>query len=166
MRLIGLLLICSSPALFGFFRGEEIRRQMKIQESMLLFFENLQFEIQVFLRPQREIFHSFQNTTLEKAGFLPDLRRETEENPCGALKRALSSFLENDTFPKRELEEILAFASRFGMQSKEAQIADCTKLLSFLSAKIEKRKDDTKNKLSLSRLVGGAIGIGLFILLI
>ncbi len=166
MRFLGLFFICSAPALLGFFRGEEIRRKMKTQEAMLLFFENLQFEIQVFLRPQSEIFHSFENPHLEKIGFLPDLRRKTKEDPCGALDRALRSFLEEEIFPQREKDEILFFASRFGMQSKTAQIADCSKLSSFLTNYVEKRKDDVKNQMTLSRLVGGAIGIGLFILLI
>ncbi len=165
MKYIGLLFISIIPILLGAQKKYALLMEEKEKEALIRFFEAVRFEIDSFLRPQKEIFHRYENAILEKRGFLPLLRQEVDQNPCGALFRATKQLLEKEIFSQKEQEALLAFSENFGMQSKNAQISDCDRLLLVLRSEEEKIKEKRKTDASIAWTSGLCLGIGLFILM-
>ena len=166
MKLFASVLLAVIPIILGWRRKTRILLSGRIKAAFIRFAEQLHFEIEAFSRPQNQIFFRFEDGILERIGFLPRLRKEVEEEPCGALERALASFSEEICFSPLEEEAWTEFAHRFGMQSKHAQLKDCEKLLSILQKEEESAKEKRTNDAALAWTVGICVGVGLFILLI
>jgi len=166
MRTAGIAFLSFVPVLAGFFAKIYFEKEEKIKHALIVFFEHLQFEIDCFLRPQEEIFFCFQNSVLEKCGFLPVLRQEVQKEPWGVLERSLAILTENIHFTPREEEALHQFAKNFGMQSKKKQIEDCESLLKLLKMEETTEKQKRKTNGSILWTCGICLGIGIFILLI
>ena len=166
MRLFGIGFLSLIPVLWGAWRREAIRKEGRLHAAAIRFFEHLKLEIEAFSRAQDAIFRDFQDPDLEKNGFLPRLRGEVERNPCGALGRALEGFSAGGWFSSREREALREFSAYFGMQSKDAQLKDCEKLLIVLRTREEKEQEKRKADASIAWTTGLCAGLGLFILLI
>ena len=61
---------------------------------------------------------------------------------------------------------MLAFARGFGTLAKEAQLAECDKLLAVLTPRAEECKADEKNRVRISVAAGFAVGAGILILIV
>lgn len=166
MRLFAAFFLAVIPIYFGWQRKTQFLFLGRLKGAFIRFAENIEFEIDAFSRPQNQIFQRFEDGVLERSGFLPQLRNEVEQDPCGALARTLSSFYSEGWFSPLEEEAWIEFSSRFGMQSKQTQLQDCQKLLSILNKEEEKSKEKRSSDAALAQTVGICVGVGLFILLI
>ncbi len=166
MRVFGLILICLIPILIGAARRERLLQIERVQSSFLRFFEHVQFQIQSFSRPQDEIFCQFEDKTLEKIGFLPSLREQVRSDPCLALHRTVQRHYEQIGFSAEKAQFVEEFSANFGMQSKDAQLKDCEKLLLALHDLENKEREERRNEATVAWTFGLCIGIGLFILLL
>ena len=164
--LIGVLLLSLIPILIGEWRRKQILDEGIQSEAMIAFLEHLEFRIRVFNQSQERIVADFQNQAMEKNGFLPSLREEIQREPCGALGRTMSHFLEETEFFPLIGDSLLSFSSSFGMQSREGQIRDCEQILSLVKAQEEKGREERMAKANVSRATGLCAGLGIFILLI
>ena len=166
MRLFSAILLALIPIYLGAKRKATLLQEGRIKAALLKLAEGIHFEIEAFSRPQNQIFSRFEDTTLEKIGFLPRLRDEVDRDPCGAFSRTLDFFHGERLFSPLEEEAWRDFALRFGMQSKIAQLEDLKKLLRILEKEEEKAKEKRASDAALAWTVGLCAGIGLFILII
>ncbi|MBR3836572.1 MAG: hypothetical protein IKJ74_00360 [Clostridia bacterium] len=166
MRVTGITLLSLVPILIGLYRKEKLLRQGRLRASLLHLLETVAFEIDAFTRTQDQIFLQFRDRELEKTGFLPQLRQEIEKAPCGAFRRSLTVLFQESFLSEREQNELLEFGEYFGLQSKEAQLRDCKKILSLLHSEEERVGAKRKADASIAQTTGLCIGVGLFILLI
>ncbi len=166
MKTAGLLLLSIVPILFSYFLGEEIRQKQNLRKNTVLFFQHILFQIENFNRDQKEIFFSFDNKVLEKAGFLPSLREEVESAPCGALGRIIKKHLPSFGFSPQMADLVQSTGDHFGTQGKESQINELYHTIDQLKKENEKEKTETENKIRISRMVGITVGIGIFILML
>jgi stage III sporulation protein AB len=165
MKLFGLFFISLVPILFGLWQKRQLLRQGRIKEALIRFFQHLSFEIEAFLRPQEEIFATFQNEDLEEILLLP-LRLEVKKDPCFALERVMEPFLDTLPFTPRESLALKEFSKNFGIQSKERQIEDCKNILAVLKSEEERLKDKRLADGQIAQTVGICAGVGIFILLL
>lgn len=166
MKTVGLIFLSAVPILFSFFLGEEMRQKENLRKNLPIFFRHIIFEIENFNRDQKEIFQSFENRALEKCGFLPELCKEVEESPCGALYRSMEKHLPSFGFSVQIYDLILGVSERFGTQGKESQVKELSALAETLEKNYEKEKTETENKIRITRMVGLTVGIGIFILML
>lgn len=166
MKFFGLLLISLIPALFGFGKGEELRKKRKLSLSFLSFLEDVSFQIRHFNRDQKEIYSSFQNQALTQSGFLPDLLEETAENPLGALDRTVRNHLSDFLFSQKARDGILLFSGHFGTQSKERQLDDMKTLILILEKELNAQEKTVADKIKMMRVTGVCAGLGILILLL
>ncbi len=166
MKMIGLILLALVPTVIGFYRGEELRKILKIQMGFLQFFREIEQQISLFSREQQEIFANFQNKSLEDIGFLSHLREEVRKEPCGAIHRVIHAFPLEKYFGETQRDYIYLVCERFGMLSREAQLQDLSKLILLLSKEEDTAKEITDGKIRIARTVGMTAGLGLIILLI
>jgi len=166
MKLFGLFLISLAPISYGFYHAACLRRLLRTRVELARFFNYLRDQIDFFSKPQEEIYRQFENAYLERIGFLPQLRSEYQNNPCGAMERAVEFLLEAWDFSVSESEALRSFSGQFGMLSKEAQISDCDRLITVLEAQEKEKRKTIDTDIRLSRLFGLTVGIGIFILLL
>jgi len=166
MKNIGLILLAVVPMIFGFFKGEELRRTAKIKQALLVFFQTARTQIALYRREQKMLFCEYEDPLLEKIGFLPLLREEVEKDPCLALNRAVESSMDCFSLSSAETKAIKEFSENFGMQSHQSQITDFDKLLPLLKEENEKYEKDLQGKIKLNRTIGITAGLGIYIMLI
>ena len=166
MKVLGLILLALIPTSIGFYRGEELRKILKIQRGFLQLFREIEEQISLFTREQQEIFTKFQNKSLEDIGFLSHLREEVKKEPCGAIHRSIRAFNLEKYYGETQREYIYLVCERFGMLSREAQLQDLNKLILLLSKEEDTAKEITDGKIRIARTVGMTAGLGLIILLI
>lgn len=166
MKSIGVFLLALIPILAGFFRARALEKNEKRKGALLLFFDEIYFQIYNFNRSQAQIYQNFENKILEEEGFLPSLREEAEREPWGALRRVIEDYLGSVSFSPRAHQAILDFGERFGMQSKSAQLSDLDQTLKCLREEEKKDAETIKNRIKIARMTGLTAGIGIFILLI
>ena len=165
MREIGAVLIGIAFALPGFLMAAENDRRRRKGLCMMRFWEYVLFEIKTFTRDQKTIFHGYRDAYLEKTGFLPLLRQNTDTEPVGALARTLSVHMQQDARSPIK-EETLKVGERFGMQSKSAQTQDLEALLSLYRREVEEKQKENAAKSRLYLICGAALGLGVWILLV
>lgn len=166
MKFFALCLFALIPFLFSLWKVEELKEKMKLQEALLIFLEEICFQIKHFNRDQKEIFCLFQNKVLEKSAFLNELRKETEEKPLFAVKRTLEKHLPSFSFSEKCQDALLKFAENFGVQSKQRQLEELEETIEILSAEQTKEKPKTENKMKMIRTTGITAALGILILLI
>jgi len=165
MKTAGLICFASALTLMGYFHGEKIRKTMICMEELFRLIQHIRFEIEVFSREQGEIFRKFQSDFLERCGFLEQLIRETENNPTGSLFRSLDSFLSRFPILPRWKEELLHWAESFGMRSRTKELEETERLELFLEKSLQTEREEMKNRIRLSGILGLTAGIGILILL-
>ena len=166
MKYFALILLSLIPILIGIWKSEDLKQKMKLREGFLAFLEEIRFQIQMFNRDQKEIYSGFENLLLTKCGFLPDLIKETNENPLGSLSRTVEFHLADFSFSKRSEDCILSLSKHFGTQSRERQLEELDESIHFLREEMAREKDRVLNKIKTIRISGFAAGLGIFILLI
>ncbi len=166
MKNMGLLLLALVPTVFGFFKGEELGRTGKIKKALIAFFQTARTQIRLYRREQKALFSDYEDTLLEKIGFLPLLREEVKKDPCLALSRAVDASTKSLMLSAAESKALSEFSKNFGMQSQASQLEDFDKLLSVLNEENEKFQEDLQSRIKLNRTIGITAGLGIYILLI
>ncbi len=166
MKSVGLLFLALIPTLYGFFKGEEIRRSVKTKRALIDFIQTMQNEISLYHREQKAIFLAYEDPMLEKIGFLSHLKEEVEKSPCLALQRSFEFLLTKLQFSSLESRAMTEFGNSFGMQSHASQLKDFDRLLVVLKSEDEKRQKDLAGQIKLNRAMGITVGLGIYIMLI
>lgn len=164
MRTLGLLLIFISASAVGFMKANSYKECEKEINSFIKMIYFIKHEISVYLTPQSEIYEKFSDTLLEKNGFLPLLRRHSENGTEAPL---LCAVAESNLLKcgDETIGAIKDFAQTLGTLSVEEQCERCDMTISILNEIYKKKKDETSEKIGLCRSVGCIVGIGLVLLL-
>ena len=166
MKFCGLVFLALIPTLYGFWKGEELRRELNLSKALLIFIEHILFQIENFSRDQMEIYNLFENRFLEKSGFLPHLRNETKSAPLLALNRTIDEHINDFYLTPKARECLLSFTAHFGTQSKEKQLGEGEKTVKILEKEFSTSEKTVLDKIKLGRVTGAAAGLGILILLL
>lgn len=164
MRHAGLILCALAFAAAGVWRAVTLYRRAKLISALSLLAAYIREQVVRYAKEQKEICQCFQNERLEKAGFLPLLRAESEKRPWGALDRSFTRFFET-TDPGKEVKEAcLAFAASFGMTGMAEQAASCETFDRCMREIARREEKEIWNRIRLSVGTGFAAGCGFMIL--
>lgn len=166
MRLFGILLLSVVPIIFSIRAGEEVRKTEKKKEAMTNLLCTLHFQIENFLKDQREIFANYEDPLLKNTSFYKELEQRLEKNPCGAFQYAWKLHGKEFAFDAQTNELLSEIANHFGFLEKKAQLEQLAHGIAQLEKTEPTRKAECENKIKILRMSGITAGLGLFILLI
>lgn len=135
------------------------RRRVKQTEGFLLLLRHIKAQISCFCTPVRDIFFSFENEALERAGFLCEAEK-------GDFASALSSCRDKIYLEGEEINLLLAFGEELGKSYREEQLESCDYYIGELEALYAKRREEQPKRLRLFRslvLSGGLMVIIVFL---
>ncbi len=166
MKLFGVALLSLIPVILSFRVGEELRIKEKRKRAFLKLLCHIHFQIENFLKDQREIFGGFDDPILTKTDFYQELQRQLEEKPCGALGYAWQLYGEDFSFDAQSRQILDELAKHFGFLEKKAQLAQLSRGIDFLEKQEASRKTEWENKIKILRISGVTAGLGILILFI
>lgn len=163
MKILGLILVFVSSASVGYIRSNSYKERDSELHSFIELLYFIKNEISSYLTPQWEIYEKFENSVLEKNGFLSLLRAYSEKGRENPLFYALDGA--SLKLGKEEEEIIKAFARDFGTLSTADECDRCDRTIRKLEEIYKTKKEETLEKTRLCRSVGCMIGLGLVLLL-
>ena len=166
MKLVGIFILSLIPVILSFRWSGELRQKQKLRKAFGEFLAHVHFQIENFLREQKEILSHYENPVLEKSAFYQEYRCRLSKTPCDAFDYAWKKHGKDFGFDG-ECEEILgALAQHFGLQEKGAQLAELKHALSLLEPAEAKDKKECENKVKILHVSGITAGLGIMILLL
>lgn len=163
MKVLGLILIFISSASVGFIKSNTYKERDLELLSLIELLYFIKHEISTYLTLQWEIYEKFDNSVLEKNGFLSILREYSRQGKEKPLLYAIeASQLKLD---KEEEEIVKSFARDFGTLSTSDECNRCDRAIRKLEEIYKTKKEETLEKSRLCRSVGCMIGIGLALLM-
>ncbi len=166
MKTFGILLIAITPIIFTYRLGEDLRLKETRRAAFLALLSHIYFEIENFLRDQKEIFDRFENPILKKTRFFQILRERLASAPCGAFGTAWESCYSDFSFDMQCQEVLDHLAKHFGLLEKSAQLLELKRAIDLLEKKQSVSRAEMENKVKILRISGLTAGLGIFILLI
>lgn len=157
-RVLGLLAIFGATFFAARCYGDAEQRRVAEAEGLLSLLIHLRLTLGTYALPLADIYASFQNEALERAGFLPTLRQEGMQ---AALTAAAPMGLGQE-----ELSPLLQFAAQLGRHFLEDELRAADRVIAHLSAVVEERRRDAPRRKKLGRALfatGGAMIALLFI---
>lgn len=157
LRYLGVLLVFVASTLLGFAFAGSAGSKLRNNDGLIALIRHIRQKIGFFRSTPAEIYASFENHDLEKAGFCDALRRE---GLAGALERV-------DCFDLDENCEnaLRQFAGQIGKSPLGEQISACDYLLELLEAEQKRLCEEYPAKRKVYSSMGMLFGIMAVILL-
>lgn len=146
MRYLGAAIIFISSSLCGILAGQRERERLEECRGFLALFEYIRNQIGFFLMPTKEIYRKFENSALEKTGFLGELKRhEWDDVYFNVWCEAFAACEDRSLLSQKEKDIVLAFGSCIGkcdehlqMKTFDACVDEMTEETRLLSVETEK----------------------------
>lgn len=159
IRLFGALLIVCASLATGFSASAMYKQQAAQLEAFLALISHICGQIDGFLSPLERIYAEFKNSTLEKCGFLPELRR------CGGVG-ALSKCKKSLCLTHEEVEELEKFFLGLGNHGISEEIRHCKYYEGKISAFAADAKEHLGGKVKICRSFGLLVGLMISVVLL
>ena len=166
MKLAGIFFLSVLPFILTFRMGENVRTGEKRRKAFLDLLSHIHFQIENFNRNQKEIFSRFENDILRSTEFYHALEEEIERKPCGAFGAVWDKYGAEFDFDPQTSEILDRFAKHFGLQEKNAKLAELERAIKLLEKKSEHSKTECENRIKILRMTGLTAGLGILIILL
>ncbi len=159
IRLFGALLIVCASLATGFSVSAMYKLQASQLEAFSMLISHISGQIDGFLSPLERIYAEFKNTTLERCGFLPELRRS---GGMSALSKCRSRLCLTDD----EVGELEKFFLGLGNHGINEEIRHCAYYEKKVSAFAANAKEHLPGKVKICRSFGLLVGIMVSVVLL
>lgn len=166
MKAAGALILAVIPVVLFYRWGEELRLKEKQRKAFFKLLVHIRFQIENFSRDQKEIFKRFSDPVLERTDFFNALKQELERRACGAFGEVWRKHGADFGFDASTAELLDPLAEHFGLQEKNAQLAELGRAIELLEKTEKARNAECENKIKILRISGLTAGLGILILLI
>ena len=161
--LVGYMLIILCPAAAGFLLSHTVKERLKRVEGAIELVRHCRYKVCDRLCPQNEIFMDFDNSALERCGFVT-LLRSLDVSGGPILYRALKSC--PDIWDKKTYTVLNDFARTLGNLNGRSQAESCDHCISALCLIYEKMNSTSEADMKLYRSMGMLTGVMTALLLI
>ena len=122
--------------------------------------------MEIYLTRQHDIFESFENSFLEKNGFLKALREREIVDEKSPFYYVFCEFEKGLSINGEARGIIREFAENFGRLSSKEQSERCNMAIAGLEEIYKKEKEDNRVRAKLCRSVGCMVGVALVLLFV
>ncbi len=158
-KLFGALLIVCASLATGFSVSAVYKQQASQLEAFSMLIAHISGQIDGFLLPLERIYAGFKNTTLEKCGFLPELRKSGGVSALSKCRLGLC--LTND-----EVGELERFFLGLGSHGINEEIRHCAYYEKKISAFAADAKEHLGGRVKICRSFGLLVGIMISVILL
>ncbi|MGN1095645.1 MAG: stage III sporulation protein AB, partial [Eubacteriales bacterium] len=147
--------------------GEREKRRLSECEAFLDLFEYVKNQIHFFLTPTKEIYRGYENDTLEKCGFLAELRsHENDEVYEDIWRISFEKIKSKLSLSDKQRSIIKSFGDYIGKTSGKIQTNSFDYCIGELTSEINRQRMETEKNIKLYRTLGIAAGACAAILII
>lgn len=159
MKYIGAAIIFLCACAFGVFAGNEEKQRLKECQAFLSLFEYVKSEVSFFLTPTKLIFRGFSDETLEKAGFLTELKsHESDDIYFNAWERAFDKCEKNFLLSDKEKKIVREFGASVGKTDGITQTNSFDFYIEQMRDEIGKLASSTEKNVKIFRILGFTVG--------
>ena len=163
MKAVGLLTVFLAASAAGFIKADTYKSEGRVLGGFIDLVYFIKREISSYLTPQYRIYEKFENDTLEKIGFLNNLRDCAKDGSLSPMRSALESC--RDNIDGCLFSIMCDFSDGLGTMCVSEEIERCERAIVRLEAQYKKKTEEINSKTRLCRSVGCIVGIGLALLL-
>lgn len=145
--------------MLGFSFSADYRKRTEQLEAFRDFIGFISSHIEGYLTPVHRIFSLYENKTLEKIGFLDEIRKSGWN---GALERCRGRLLLNE----KEISDLGAFFSSLGGFDSASAVKHCAYFEKILGERSRAAREELPSRTKLCRSLGFVIGVMLAVLFI
>ena len=164
-RLLGYAVIFLCPAAVGMLMGRRAESETRKLEAVILMIEHIRYEIGERMTPQNELFKRFENTALEKCGFLGVLKKCRADGEKSVLSKALEIY--GDLFTEKRCNMMLEdFSESLGRLSQSAQLERCGRYCERFNSEYIEKSAKIQSEKKLCRSMGILCGAAAVLILL
>lgn len=166
LKYIGAVIVFAACALSGATLCEREKLKLCQCEAFLELFEYVKNQIHYFLAPTKQIYRGFENTVLEKTGFLTRLCEENDGVYRNNWIEAFEQCAENIYLSGAQADIVKAFGSHVGKSNEPMQTRNFEYCIKAMETEVTRQKSLCEKNTRLYRTLGITLGAMMAILMI